>query len=238
MPNYVPPKTDTERLNFLRTAAQTAAIDYANSVEYISRDNFLELEAFLPQFDEAFLDVAETFGQHNKEVEEREEALDRLKQVIDDMWEVVRRRVRRQNEPVGVLRFYYLEPDGSEPNPDALAGWFELAEKIIAGDADAIAAGYAAAVCPSADELTDALAAARKEAADVVPADEAHDRAQTAIDALRAQANELIADVMEELRFHLRKEEASSQRRVMRTYGAHFTYNPGDPRDMDDVDTL
>ncbi|MEZ4645014.1 MAG: hypothetical protein R3E31_20165 [Chloroflexota bacterium] len=117
MPYYVPPKTDTERLNFLRTAAQTTAIDYANSIEYISRDTFMELESFLPQFDEAFLDVAETFGQHNKEVAEREEALDKLKQVIDDLWEVVRRRIRRQNEPVGVLRFYYLKPDGSEPNP-------------------------------------------------------------------------------------------------------------------------
>ena len=81
-----------------------------------------------------------------------------------------------------------------------------------------------------------ALASARKEAADVIPADAAHDRAQEAIDALRAQTDEIIADVIEELRFHLRKEEPASQRRVMRTYGTKFAYQPGEPLDMDDVD--
>lgn len=235
MPFYVPPKTDTERLNFLRTAVQTAAVDYTNGIEYISRDTFQELHSFLPQFDEAFLDAAATFGQRDKEVEEQEAALDKLKQVIDDMWEVISRRVRRHGEPTGVLRFYYLNPDGSKPNPDTLDGWFELAENIVAGDADAVAAGYDAAACPPAAELAAALASARKEAADVIPADAAHDRAQAAIAALRSQADEFVADAVEELRFHLRKEETSSQRRIMRTYGARFAYNPGEPRDMDDV---
>ncbi|MCA9934065.1 MAG: hypothetical protein H6662_16275 [Ardenticatenaceae bacterium] len=236
MPYLLPPKTDTQRLNFLRTAAQSTALDYGNKLEYISLDTFKELEAFLPQFDEAFLDVANTFGELDREVVERDEALDKLKQYLDDMWEVVRRRVARNGEPVGVLRFYYLEPDGTEPQPDSLEGWFDLAEKVIAGDGDAAEAGYDTAVCPTTAELQAVLDAARREAADVVPADEAYDRAQAAIEAMRAQANELIDDVLDELRFHLRKEEAASQRRIMRTYGAKFGYRPGEPRDMDDVE--
>lgn len=235
MPTYQPPKSDTERLMFLRTAAQTAAVDYTNNLEYISQDTFTELQGFLPQFDEAFLDVAATFGQRDKEVQERDDALAHLRLAIADLWEVLRRRVRRNAEPVGVFRFYYLEPDGSEPTPASLEEWLALAEDIIAGDADAVAGGYDAAVCPSASELQVALDAARKEASEVAPADEAYGRAQAAIDALRAQADEMIADVLEELRFHLRKEEPASQRRVMRTYGAKFAYHPGEPRDMDDV---
>ncbi|HUT78521.1 MAG TPA: AAA family ATPase [Polyangia bacterium] len=41
-------------------------------------------------------------------------------------------------------------------------------------------------------------------------------------------------DVMAELRFRLRKLEAASQRRVMRTYGARYTYLKGEPADADE----
>jgi len=45
----------------------------------------------------------------------------------------------------------------------------------------------------------------------------------------------LVDDVMAELRFHLRKLEASSQRRVMRTYGARYDYLKGEPADADEA---
>ena len=66
-------------------------------------------------------------------------------------------------------------------------------------------------------------------------ADRAYDEAQEAVAALRGQADELIAEVMDELRFNLRRKDAPSQRRVMRTYGANFSYLKGEPRDADDV---
>jgi hypothetical protein len=40
--------------------------------------------------------------------------------------------------------------------------------------------------------------------------------------------------VVEQLRFNLRKKDAPSQRRVMRTYGARFRYLSGEPVDPDD----
>ncbi len=235
MPYLIKPETDSERLTFLRTVAQSAALDYANNIEYISVDTFHALQDFLPIFDEAFLDVAATFGELDHEEVERNEALETLKLYLDDMWEVIRRRVYRNDEPVGVLRFYYLEPDGTEPEPESIEEWFDLAEKVIAGDAEAVKAGYEAAVCPSAAELQKVLADARREASEVAPADEAHNRAQAAIEAMRAQADKLIEDILEELSFHLRKEEPASQRRIMRSYGVKFGYFPGEPRDMDDV---
>lgn len=235
MPYLINPQTDSERLTFLRTAVQSTALDYANQIEYISLDTFHALQDFLPLFDEAFLDVAATFGNLDREEMERDEALEILRLYLDDLWEVVRRRVYRNDEPMGVLRFYYLEPDGTEPEPETIEEWFDLAEKVIAGDAEAVEAGYETAVCPSAAELQKVLADARREASEVAPADEAHDRAQAAIDAMRAQADELVEDVLEELSFHLRKEEPASQRRIMRGYGVKFGYFPGEPRDMDDV---
>jgi hypothetical protein len=159
-----------------------------------------------------------------------------LKLVLDDLWEVLRRRVRRTDEPVGVLRFYGLDTEGQPPDLNTHEEWLELAEQVIEGDAQAVAAGYAAAVCPSAAELQAALDSARKELADVTPAERELDRAQKAVLSLRQQADDLIGDVIEELRFHSRKEDPVSQRHLLRTYGATYRYQPDEVRDLDDVE--
>jgi hypothetical protein len=68
-------------------------------------------------------------------------------------------------------------------------------------------------VNPSAAQLQAVLAATMTEAEDVAMADR---------------------DVMAELRFNLRKKDPPSQRRIMRTYGAHFRYLEGEPMDPDE----
>ena len=45
----------------------------------------------------------------------------------------------------------------------------------------------------------------------------------------------MISDVMAELRFNLRKKDGSSQRRIMRTYGANFHYLKGEPVDEENL---
>jgi hypothetical protein len=55
--------------------------------------------------------------------------------------------------------------------------------------------------------------------------------AQKAVAALRPRADELIGDVMDDLRYNLRKLDPPTQRRIMRTYGATFVALPGEPAD-------
>ena len=236
MPTLRIPHSDVGRLTFLRTAAQTATQDQANGLIYITPDTLSELNDFLKIFDLAFLHVSAAVGERSREVEEGEAAMAELKLVLDDLWEVLRRRVRRTDEPVGVLRFYGLDTEGQLPDQNTHEEWLELAEQVIEGDAQAVAAGYAAAVCPSAAELQAALDSARKELADVTPAERELDRAQKAVLSLRQQADDLIGDVIEELRFHSRKEDPVSQRHLLRTYGATYRYQPDEVRDLDDVE--
>ena len=236
MPTLRIPHSDVGRLTFLRTAAQTATQDQANGLIYITPDTLRELNDFLKIFDLAFLHVSAAVGERSREVEEGEAAMAELKLVLDDLWEVLRRRVHRTDEPVGVLRFYGLDVEGQLPDQNTHEEWLELAEQVIEGDAQAVAAGYAAAVCPSAAELQAALDSARKELADVTPAERELDRAQKAVLSLREQADDLIGDVIEELRFHSRKEDPVSQRHLLRTYGATYRYQPDEVRDLDDVE--
>jgi len=236
MPTLRIPHSDVGRLTFLRTAAQTATQDQANGLIYITPNTLRELNDFLNIFDLAFLHVSAAVGERSREVEESEAAMAELKLVLDDLWEVLRRRIRRTDEPVGVLRFYGLDIEGQPPDLNTHEEWLELAEQVIEGDAQAVAAGYAAAICPSAAELQAALDSARKELADVTPAERELDRAQKAVLSLRQQADDLTGDVIEELRFHSRKEDPASQRHLLRTYGATYRYQPGEVRDLDDVE--
>jgi hypothetical protein len=236
MPALRIPHSDVGRLTFLRTAVQTAIQDQANGLIYITPDTLRELNEFLNIFDLAFLHVSAAVGERSREVEESEAAMAELKQVLDDLWEVLRRRVRRLDEPVGVLRFYGLDVEGQPLALNTAEEWLELAEQVIEGDAEAVAAGYAATVCPSAAELQAALESALKELADVSPAERELDRAQKAVLSLRQQADDLIGDIIEEVRFHSRKEDPASQRHLLRSYGATYRYQPGEVRDLDDVE--
>ena len=83
-------------------------------------------------------------------------------------------------------------------------------------------------VNPSAAELDAVLATAQTEVDEVAPADRQYDEAQEAAATLRPRADELILEVMDALRYTLRKKSAPSQRRIMRSYGATYTYLKGE----------
>ena len=55
---------------------------------------------------------------------------------------------------------------------------------------------------------------------------------------MRKKADELIDDIMAELRFSLRKLETPSQRRIMRSYGARYKYLKGEKVDPDDNEPI
>jgi len=66
---------------------------------------------------------------------------------------------------------------------------------------------------------------------DVAVADRDYDIAQEVVASSRTVAEDFIQEVMDELRFALRKKDASSQRRIMRSYGATYTFVEGEPED-------
>jgi hypothetical protein len=230
MPAYDPPRSDMSRAAFLRRAIESAHNDkeVLSSPPVVSDDTIAAAEAFLPQFTAAVDAVTATLGARSKETAEGVAALDRVKTYSRDLMEVVKRRVYRLGQPASVLEFYQMGLDGSVPNPGTQDEWLTLAERIVAGDAQAVAAGYPAMANPSAAELQAVLASARQEAVEADTADRVYDQAQEAAAALRLQADALIGDIVDEIRFATRKKDAPSQRRILRAYGAQFRYLPGE----------
>ena len=153
---------------------------------------------------------------------------------VRDFWEVARRRAQRLHQPAEVLTFYGLPLDGVSPTLTRPDEWLATAANVARGDVEAVAAGYPAMSNPSAVELTAVLATTRLEAEEANTADRTYDEAEEKLAVLRVQADQAIEDIMAELRFTLRRKDAPSQRRVMRSYGASYTYLEGEPLDVDD----
>jgi len=233
MPKYKPPRSNLGRSSFLAQALDTGTKDRTAGNNFISQESLDNITNLLPSLEIAVSQVGSRLSVRAKEIRERASAVGKTKRYLRDLWVVLKRRVERLEQPAEVLTYYQLPLDGLTPNPTAQDEWLMLAEQVVKGDDRAVLAGYPPMTNPSAAELAEVLAAAKKESHDVAMADREYDQAQETMAALRPQAAELIAEVMAELRFNLRKKDAPSQRRIMRSYGAHFSYLKGEPPDPD-----
>ncbi|MCB8982333.1 MAG: hypothetical protein H6659_00750 [Ardenticatenaceae bacterium] len=223
MPAYYKPRNDLARVAFLRQAARTAQLDAAAGDAYLSQSLIDQADAAAQALSAAQLTADSCLSQRSREVEQRNEALQKLAYYVRDFWEVARRRMRRLEQPDAVLTFYGLHLDGATPNPSRAEEWLLIAAHVVQGESQAVAAGYPPMSNPSAAELTAVLETAQTAVSRVTTADRAYDQAQEALAAQRAQADRLIAEMMTELRFALRRHDAPSQRRILRNYGATFT---------------
>jgi hypothetical protein len=237
MPKYQAPTSDENRLNNLETARDTATKDIAAGRKSITQETLDAITAFVPVFRPLYATLAEKLSGRMKEVREREVARAKLDLWVRDFWEVLKRRAHRLQHPAELLTLFGLDSDGSIP---ALSTFDELvaaADKIVSGDAKAVAQGYPAMANPSVAEIAPILADARTQAADVPGADRDYTEAQQAIAAQRPQADGLIDDVMADLTSSLRKYDKPTQRRIMRGYGATFVPLPGEPAEPTDPTT-
>ncbi len=228
MPAYDPPRTDIDRLAFLKRAVATGEEDTSAGNTYVTVDTLSRSKHFVEEFAPVVSAVSEKSSERSKEVREKSEATKLVEVFLRDIWEVLKRRANREDQPAEVLTYYLLSLDGTVPKPSGREALMTMAEQVVQGDAAAVAAGFPAMINPSAAELKARIDNARTEADDVAGADRAYDKAQEAAAELREQADDLIDDIAAELRFNLRKKDPASRRRIMRTYGVKYRYLKGE----------
>ncbi|MFW5775444.1 MAG: hypothetical protein ACOCW2_04060 [Chitinivibrionales bacterium] len=234
MPECVLPTSDTARLAFLQTAEAAIISDYNLQNYYVSGETKEKVHDILPVFGKAVVDSGKTKSKKGKENSERNQALNELITFTRDSIEVIRRQVKRVGLPAQVFTMYGLTLDGSTPKPTVNAEWMIIARKIVEGAKYVAAKGHPVFACPTPDEVEVKLNIAEKEHGEVAEADREHDEAEAEIGRLREKAEGIIRDIMDELRFNLRKLDEPSQRRIQRTYGAQFRYLTGEPVDDGD----
>ena len=216
--------SDNGRTHLLQTTEKTAQGDGEN---YVSATTVRAITAFLLTWVEKLLQVSKFLSVREKEIREKNVAVGYLDLVMRDVWEVQKRRRKRLDLPAEVLTYYGLPLSGIVPNIGKDKDMLTMAEKMVKGDEEAVLAGFDPIVNPSAAELQTALDAAKKELGEVAPVDRKYDEAEEEVAKLRPEADELIKDVIDELKFNLRKRDGSSQRRIIQSYGVEISYTNG-----------
>ncbi len=130
----------------------------------------------------------------------------------------LKNRVIREELPLSVLSLYGLPTSGIVPTPRSSADIIEIAKGLVSADAEAVLKGDEAMSNPSASQLEAALIESEKEIADAVDSDSK----ETDLATISDEADALIDEILAELRFNLRRESESDQRRIKRSYGVKF----------------
>ncbi len=229
---YQKPRNDDARLAFLEQSMAQAAQDEASGRYYLNPVTVTAVQSFIPNFKAAQLTRHMREAEKKLAVQNATGAVVKLQEHMKDMWSNILRRVRRDELAASVMSYYELPASGRFPKLIKRGEIVAVAERMVQGDAAAQAAGYPATSNPSAAELQVSLDTAVAALAQRVAIYTAFDEARQALAALRQQADRLIDDMADELRFALRREDASYRRSVMRAYGAQFSRNEADPSDV------
>lgn len=216
------PRNDEKRVSTLSTCEKTAADKIAAGEAVLSNRVYDLVANILPPMQEAIQYLSNVNAVRAREVSEKNATLTIANTYLRDYWIGIRNRVNRENLPTSVLKYYGLPLSGILPSTNASSTMLSIAETAIAGDAQAVAAGFKPMSNPSAEELRTVVDIAKKELEDVSGADLAVDNSEKALSDLREQADYAIREVVAELRFFLRQEDESNQRRIMRNYGLTF----------------
>ena len=234
MPKYTAPNTDSSRLTFMSKAVQTVNSAKINGEDQLSDTLLAELTAHYTAFKTAVSAVKDALEDRKEETAESVATMDRLKMYMSHMWTVVHQRALREGQSARILGYYGLNSDGTQPIITKRRERLLMGEAMLAGDAKAVAAGYAPIGFPSAAELQVVYDAAMAQVEDVPDADTAYDKAQTAVADLRPEADRLIKEVRDVIVFSTRNMDAASQRRVLRNHGARYYYLPDEKVDDGD----
>ena len=222
--SYDAPENDRRRLLVLSTLLKSYDQDALDGDSYIGASVHAEAAAAYTPFNTAMDAISATLTARSTVVDEKNRAFKYLEWGVRDAWESVKRRMRRQDLNKNVLLYYGLPESGEVPKGMPYAEWLLYAKDVIDGDGEAVAAGYAPLLDPSAAEITTLRGAAQASHDAIRPADKAYDNAQTAVADLRDDVDGVLAKVVRDMRYHLSVAEMDkeSERRVMRGYGFTF----------------
>ena len=231
MATVILPRNDPARYGFLTRVEETGSYDESAGQICITKETLNNVREFNPKFEKPLTSLSSSESERSKEYKESSEAFDYMTMCMQDTWESARRKARRLGLPAQMLKYYQLPMDGKSPYPTRYEAWYVTCQKMIEGAEEAVKAGYPPVTEPTVEELKEAYEKAREERKDVAIYDSKLDEAQEELEELREQADELISDVMAELRFFLRKTDDASRNRIMKRYGVEFKYLEGEPED-------
>jgi hypothetical protein len=234
MPRIDLPRSDLKRQAFLQQAASTAAGDQLNGRFYLSPATLFAVNELERRLSELYIQHTNALGARSAAVRQANQAQAVLVRQLRDLWELVRRRVRAEGEPVSVLYAYQLREHGPKPCPGTRQAWISLAEAVISGDALARASGAPAPAYPTIEMVQASLQRLCDCQEALLLAQRRCQAIQQALVTLRPQVDYQIRYLLAELRLALFERDEPGYRRVARSYGASYRPLAGEAVEEDD----
>jgi hypothetical protein len=225
------PMSDAGRLEALRAAS--TKVESAGARESGLSSTILEkLSAFLPQFKLEMEERGTALSNQSEATTQRLEAEEKCRLYVSHFYQVFNLGVARGRYKASDRAYYQLNvSQESVPDlfsEDSLRTW---AENIINGDPVRVAAGGTEIVNPAVAEVTEVYNEYVTKLVDQIGKKDNYEKEQRDVDNIRAEADELIRDIWDELEFMYRKDEPSVMRRKAREYGVVYISRPGEPEE-------
>ncbi len=231
MPYRKLPNSDAGRLDALRTA-KTKADNTPLTELLFSEGNYSNLKTFLPSFQKETDERGTALSAQSEATIGKAEAEEKTKLYVSHFYQVFNFGIARGKYKVSERAFFQLDVS-QETVPDLKTAerLKTGAENIIKGDALRVAAGGAEMANPSKAEVEIVYNEYLAKLADQSTKKDVFEKEQKDVDNLRAEADDLISDIWDEIEFKLRKDESSAMRRKAREYGVVYISRAGEPEE-------
>ena len=238
MPIISRPQTDLQRLEALEAAKNKADVTAPADLAF-SPDTLARLVIFLPQFRLEVQQMGSALSAQAAATLTASAEKRHLYLNVSHFIQVFNLGVDRDIYTKEQRAFFMLDVNSDKlprlVTEQELATW---GQRIVSGDAARVAAGGAAMANPSAANVAAAHTAYLAAQGNQSTKKDAYDHEQEDVAALRDDADDLIADIWDEVEFTFRKETNSSKRRKAREYGVVYIPSRGETPSPDDFSLM
>lgn len=234
MPELDRPNTDIQRIKAMEAAKAKADVTPPAQLAF-SADTLAALLLFLPQFKLEVQQRGSALSAQAAATAAANPARKALDMYIRHFISVFNMGVDRGKYPANDRAHYQLPidyhryPDLSTDEAKRLWG-----NNIVDGDAARVLAGGAAMENPTAAEVGVKLTDLTNALGVQTSGKDLYDKEQEDVEALRAQADDIIGDVWDEVLFTYRKDDAPSMRRKARENGVVYRLSKGEVPNPDE----
>lgn len=237
MPYRRLPNSDSTYLDALRSAKTKADVIPLETLAF-SESNYNKLKVFYPKFQKEMEERGVALSVQSEATTARIAAEEKCRMFVSHFYQVFNLGIAREKYKVSERAYFQLDIS-QESLPDLKVGedLRTYAEYIINGDPKRVAAGSAEMINPSKAEVEQVYNEYVTKLTDQSAKKDNYEKEQKDVDNLRAEADELIRDIWDEIEFKFRKDESSAMRRKAREYGVVYISRPGETSDEDTLTT-
>ncbi|MCW5906907.1 MAG: carboxypeptidase regulatory-like domain-containing protein [Chitinophagales bacterium] len=238
MPTINRPRTNLERLKALQAAKAKADVTSATDLAF-SAETLTRLTAFLPTFQTEMQEVGSALSAQSAATVTANAAKAAARMHISHFFQVFNLGIQRGIYSAQQRAHFNLDVNSADlprlVTEQEIATW---GQRIVTGDAARTAVGGAAMSNPTAAEVATVHSAYIAAQSTQSTLKDAYDHEQEDVQALETEADDLIADIWDEVEFTFRKDSPPSKRRKAREYGVRYIPNPGEAPSPEDYSIM